>query len=71
MSREYRFDEKEEFLEKLEELLAQGTGPSDVSVMTPYHVHEAEHLLKAAPSPLKYFALAGGIAGFGFWFFLP
>lgn len=72
MSREYRYDEKEAFLQKLEELAAQGIDPADVAVMTPYHVHEAEHLLKAAPSPLKFFALAGGVAGFvlGFVFII-
>ena len=72
MSGEYRFDEKEAFLHKLEELLAQGTNPGDVAVLTPYHVHEAEHLLKATPSPLKFFALAGGVAGFvlGFVFII-
>lgn len=72
MSREYRFDDKEAFVGKLEDLVERGTDPGDVTVMTPFHVHEAEHLLGAAPSPLKFFALVGGVAGFvlGFAFIL-
>ncbi len=70
MNDEYRFDEKEAFLQKLEELLRMGTDPRGLTVMTPYHIHEAERLLDVPPSPLKYFALAGGVAGFvlGFLF---
>jgi len=70
MSDEYRFDDRETFLRKLEELVAEGVEPGRLTVLTPYHVHEAERLLGARPSPLKFFSLAGAVSGFvlGFLF---
>jgi hypothetical protein len=66
MSKEnrYTFDTQEAFLEKLEEMVKTGVKPEAVSTLTPFHVHEAEHILKAKPSELRFFTLAGALAGF-------
>lgn len=66
MSKEtkYTFDTQEEFLEKLEEMVKEGVKPEAVTTLTPFHVHEAEHILKSKPSELRFFTLAGALAGF-------
>lgn len=66
MSKEnrYTFDTQEAFLEKLEEMVKAGVKPEAVSTLTPFHVHEAEHILKSKPSELRFFTLAGALAGF-------
>lgn len=66
MSKEtkYTFDTQEEFLEKLEEMVKEGVKPKAVTTLTPFHIHEAEHILKSKPSELRFFTLAGALAGF-------
>lgn len=63
MSREWKFQDKRDFLSKLEELIRSGVPPEDLSVITPFPVHEAEHLLHPRPSRLKFFALGGALLG--------
>lgn len=64
MGNEFRFDTKEKFLEKLEELVKSGVRPNAITTLTPFHVHEVEHILKSKPSELRFFTLAGALAGF-------
>jgi hypothetical protein len=64
MGNEFRFDSKEEFLEKLEELVKKGVKPNAITTLTPFHVHEAEHIMKTKPSELRFFTLVGALAGF-------
>jgi hypothetical protein len=64
MSSEFKFDTKEEFLEKLEELVKSGVKSNDITTLTPFHVHEAEHIMKSKPSELRFFTLVGALAGF-------
>jgi hypothetical protein len=59
------FDHHQEFMEALRAMLARGVDPKKVRVRTPYHVAEAEELLFQRPSRLRYFALIGGLGGFG------
>jgi hypothetical protein len=59
------FDHHQEFMEALRAMLARGVDPRQVRVRTPYHVAEAEELLFERPSRLRYFALIGGLGGFG------
>jgi len=70
MSQHFVFDEKNVFLNKLRELLKSGVPQKNISVITPYHVHEVDEILVSAPSKLRIFtfagALLGGIAGFAF-----
>ncbi len=63
MSTQWAFEEVQPFLEKLRELLASGVERKNISLITPFHVHEAEHLLNAPPSKLKFFTLAGALGG--------
>lgn len=64
MSKQYIFDSQEAFLEKLEAMAEAGVKPGTVNTLTPYHVHEAEHILKSKPSELRFFTLIGALAGF-------
>jgi hypothetical protein len=64
MSKQYIFDSQEAFLEKLEEMAEAGVKPETVTTLTPFHVHEAEHILKSKPSELRFFTLIGAVAGF-------
>lgn len=64
MGNEFRFDTKEEFLEKLEELVKSGVKSNAITTLTPFHVHEAEHIMKSKPSELRFFTLVGALAGF-------
>jgi hypothetical protein len=60
----FEFDSQEEFLAKLEEMVGQGVKPETIETLTPFHVHEAEHILKTKPSELRFITLAGALAGF-------
>jgi len=64
MSNQFKFDTKEEFLEKLEEMAKEGVKPEAVTTLTPFHVHEVEHILKSKPSQLRFFTLIGSLVGF-------
>jgi hypothetical protein len=70
MKKKYGFDEKNEFLEKLEELIKEGISAKNINVYTPYPVHEAEEILKVKTSALRFFTLIGALSGllFGFLF---
>ncbi len=64
MSREYRFDNQEAFVEKLEALVAGGVKAEALNTLTPFHVHEVEHILHCKPSALRFFTLFGAVSGF-------
>lgn len=61
----YHFDNREEFLERLRELVDGGTDPRSIRVRMPYQVPEAGKVLGERPDRLRFFALFGGVAGFG------
>jgi hypothetical protein len=63
MSERWEFEEREPFLAHLAELRAQGVPPARIRAMTPVPVPEAEPLLRMRPSPVRFFTLAGGLAG--------
>ncbi|MBI5361015.1 MAG: DUF3341 domain-containing protein [Planctomycetes bacterium] len=64
MSGIFIYEDKNEFLSKLQELMNKGVRPEDISVTMPYHVEEAGRILKSRPSLLKYFPLTGAVLGF-------
>jgi hypothetical protein len=70
MKNQFKFDEKNKFLEKLGELVKSGISPQKINIFTPYPVHEAEEILKIKTSPLRFFTLIGALSGllFGFFF---
>lgn len=60
-----QFDGQEELLARLRALLAAGTDPADIRVYTPYEVPEVDALLGHRPDRIRFFSLAGALAGFG------
>jgi hypothetical protein len=62
---EYRFKNKQEFMEKLEEFLKKGYTKNQLSFVIPNPDHDIEHLVEHywKPSKLKFFTLAGGLTG--------
>ena len=69
----YEFEDKHSFVAKLEELVKGGTNKKRINTLTPYHVHEAEHLLDESQSSVRWFqgagAITGTITGFAFTIF--
>lgn len=63
MSKQWLFEDKDSFLIKLEELQRNGVPPRRLKVLTPFHVHEVEHLLHIKTSPVRLFALIGALTG--------
>lgn len=59
----YAFERKEEFIEKLRELVQGGVPPSRLEVKMPYPVGAALELLDPRPSIVRLFALAGALLG--------
>ena len=66
----FSFDTKEEFVAKLEELVRSGVSTRNIDTCTPYHVHEAEHILHEPQSNVRFFTAVGAVSGtiFGYWF---
>lgn len=64
MSKRFELETPDAFVEKLAELTAAGVKPAAITTLTPFHVHEADHYFHNAPSPLRFFTLAGALAGF-------
>ncbi len=64
MSREYKLESKEDFIRKLEVLTGSGISPDDLTIHTPFHVHESDKILGIKESKLKYFTLFGALSGF-------
>jgi molybdopterin-containing oxidoreductase family membrane subunit len=69
---EFSFQDKKKFMEKLNEVYESGFSPKKVRVILPHPDHDVEHLVEEylPKSKLKYFSLAGALAGcilgFGF-----
>ena len=62
-SEQWEFEEEHPFLEKLEELVRDGTPPAALEVLTPVPVPAVESILRQPPSLLRFFTLAGGLTG--------
>jgi hypothetical protein len=58
-------ESREEFLDRLRALVDAGTDPENIRVRMPFYVPEALQVLGEGPDRLRFFALFGGIAGFG------
>jgi hypothetical protein len=61
----FEFQEREEFLARLRALLAAGTKPGALRLQMPFEVPEVQEILGEPPGGVRYFALAGALAGFG------
>lgn len=62
---ELKFDNKKDFMEKLEELFKSGYTLKKMQIFLPHPEHDVEHLVEEyeKPSRLKYFTLIGGLTG--------
>ena len=63
MSNKWTFDDKEAFVHKLESLMTEGVSPDSVETLTPFHVHETDHILHTKTSHLRFFTLLGALTG--------
>ena len=61
--KKYAYDNKQEFLEKLTELIESGIPRRYIAMFTPYPVHEVDDILNHPQSKLRYFTLIGAISG--------
>jgi hypothetical protein len=59
----YEFDDRHEFVKKLEEIVGNGVPKNTINTFTPYHVHETEHLLDDSQSNVRFFAGTGAVTG--------
>lgn len=57
------FREKERFLERLRELVRDGTPPGNIRVITPFDVHEVNEILPRGRSKVRFFGLLGAASG--------
>jgi len=62
--KQFEFDTQEEFIAKLKEIVDAGVKSEFITTLTPFHVHEVDHIFKTRPSELRYFTLLGAAAGF-------
>ena len=69
---EFRFTNKAEFMEKLEDLFKSGVSPDQAKIVMPHPDHDIEHLVEeyTSASPLKFFTLTGGLTGCFLGFFI-
>ncbi len=70
MKNQFVFEEKQQFLQQLERLIKEGVNPKQITIFTPFPVHEAEEILRLKTSPLRFFTLIGALCGLLFGFFL-
>lgn len=62
--KQYELDSEEAFLEKLKELVDAGANAEEITTLTPFHVHDADHIMKSKTSELRFFTLTGALFGF-------
>ena len=67
---EFVYEDKHDFLKKLQELVDSGVSLKRLNTVTPYPVHEADHILNPPKSALRVFTAIGSLAGLltGLWF---
>lgn len=59
----WQFEREEEFLAKLRELRRQGVPAERIDIAMPIPVEGVDEVLAIKPSPLRFFTLAGAVAG--------
>ena len=63
MTERFVFDQEDDFLEKLRQLVSGGVDPGHIDIRAPYPVHHAEEILRTKPSGVRKFVLVGGLLG--------
>jgi hypothetical protein len=65
------FDNEHDFLDKLKSLVQSGVSKKDIEILAPHPVHKAEEILSLKPSPVRVFALVGGLLGAATGYLFP
>ncbi len=65
------FDNEHDFLDKLKSLVQSGVRKKDIEILAPHPVHKAEEILSLKPSPVRLFALVGGLIGAATGYLFP
>jgi hypothetical protein len=63
LSERFVYVKKQEFLDKLREIVDSGVAVSRITVFSPYPVHELDNVLPSPPSSVRFFALIGAVIG--------
>lgn len=63
MSQELIFDNEQEFMKKLKEVVKSQKNSNKVTTFVPYPIHGLEEVMQEEPSKLKFFTLAGTLTG--------
>jgi len=63
-SKKFSFDDENEFVHKLKELVVSGIPLKSLTIITPFPVHEVDDVLAQPESKLKVFTLGGALTGF-------
>ncbi len=64
MAQQTFFEDKDDFVKHLHELINSGVAKEKIQVQLPYHVPEVEELLIPSPGKLSTFTFVGGLTGF-------
>ena len=65
------FDNEHDFLDKLKSLVQSGVSKKDIEILAPHPVHKAEEILSLKSSPVRVFALVGGLIGAATGYLFP
>ena len=65
------FDNEHDFLDKLKSLVQNGVSKKDIEILAPHPVHKAEEILSLKSSPVRIFALVGGLIGAATGYLFP
>ena len=65
------FDNEHDFLDKLKSLVQSGVSKKDIEILAPHPVHKAEEILSLKSSPVRIFALVGGLIGAATGYLFP
>jgi hypothetical protein len=63
LTERFVYDNQDDFLGKLKELIKSGVDPESIDVRAPHVVHGLEEVMKLRPSHVRLFALFGGLFG--------
>lgn len=64
MSQRFSFEQEQDFMDKLRELLHSGTDPKRIELHMPYPPHGIEELMGEKESWVRFFSLGGAVTGF-------
>ena len=63
MTERFVYDNQDDFLTKLKELVRSGIDPNTIDVRAPHVVHGLEETMKLKPSHVRLFVLCGALLG--------